>query len=229
MTSEILIILLLGGLVCLDFTEVAQTMFSQPLVSSTAVGFLWGDVKSGLEIGFLLQLLYLWFMPVGTAWFPDFSVAGVVGSSSFIWLKKCFLLTGDKVLFFVIILVFFYSYFCGWLVIQNRKFNLVFVRKIDVAIEQNKLKNISPLILTSLAVSFGRGAILALLGLVLIPQSIKFLISQTTFLSESIFSISTPVVVGFGIGSLFIFWGTKKHWVYTILGGLAGLTLAVTL
>lgn len=225
MNSEILILLLLGGLVCLDFTEVGQTMFSQPLVSSTAMGLILGDVKSGLEIGFLLQLLYLWFMPVGTALFPDYSVAGVVGSASFFWLKKGFLLTDDKVLFFVIILVFFYSYFCGWLAIQNRKFNSYFARKIDTAIEQNRSKKISPLILSSLLVSFGRGAILTLLGFIFLTQSVKFLIAQTAFISESFFSISTPLIVGFGIGSLFLFWEPKKYWIYTIFGTVVGLTL----
>ncbi len=229
MNSEILIVLLLGGLVCLDFTEVGQTMFSQPLVSSTATGFLLGDVKSGLEIGLFLQLLYLWFMPVGTAIFPDFSVAGVVGSGSFIWLKKYFILTGNKVLFFLLILVFFYSYFCGWLTIQNRKFNSFFGRKIDLAIEHNKLKKISLFILSSLLVSFGRGALLTVLGLFLLTRSAKFLISQTSFLSENIFFISIPVIVGFGIGSFFIFWGERKSWIYTVLGGLVGLTLAMTL
>ncbi len=229
MNSEILVVLLLGGLVCLDFTEVVQTMFSQPLVSGTATGLLLGDVKSGLEIGFLLQLLFLWFMPVGTVIFPDFSVAGVVGSASFIWLKKYYLLTGDKVLFFLLILVFSYSYFCGWLVIQNRKFNVVFARKIDKAIGQNQFQNISPLILSSLLVSFGRGAILTLLGFILIPQSVKVLIWQTSFLPVDFSSVVTPVMVGFGIGSLFIFWRGKKNWIYTILGGLVGLTLAVTL
>jgi len=71
---------LLGGVAALDATPVAQTLLSQPLVTSTLLGFLWGDVKLALEVGVVLQILAASTLPVGARTPEDFATGGVVGT-----------------------------------------------------------------------------------------------------------------------------------------------------
>ena len=49
--------LLLGGVAVLDATPVAQTLLSQPLVTATLLGALWGEWRVALEVGVVLQIL----------------------------------------------------------------------------------------------------------------------------------------------------------------------------
>ena len=67
--------LILGGtvsLVCgLDRTAALQIMISRPIVAAPLIGWLLGDVGVGLEIGLMVELLWLARLPVGAAIPPD--------------------------------------------------------------------------------------------------------------------------------------------------------------
>lgn len=66
---------LLGGLVAmltgLDRVALVQVMISRPLVAAPLTGWLLGNPLTGLEIGMLLELLWLGRLPVGAAIPPD--------------------------------------------------------------------------------------------------------------------------------------------------------------
>ncbi len=70
----------LGGLAALDATPVAQTLFSQPLVTATLLGFLWGDLHLALEVGVVLQILAASTLPVGARTPEDYATGGVAGT-----------------------------------------------------------------------------------------------------------------------------------------------------
>lgn len=80
MSWHVLATVLLGGLAALDATPVAQTMFSQPLVTATLLGLIWGDWRVALEVGVVLQLLAASTMPVGSRAPEDYAAGGVVGA-----------------------------------------------------------------------------------------------------------------------------------------------------
>jgi PTS system mannose-specific IIC component len=65
----------LAGLVAvmtgLDRVALVQAMISRPLVAGPLTGWLLGNPMAGLEIGMLLELLWLGRMPVGAAIPPD--------------------------------------------------------------------------------------------------------------------------------------------------------------
>jgi len=69
----------LGGLAALDATPVAQTLLSQPLVTATALGALWGDWQTAFEVGLVLQILAASTLPLGARTPEDYSTGGVVG------------------------------------------------------------------------------------------------------------------------------------------------------
>jgi mannose/fructose/N-acetylgalactosamine-specific phosphotransferase system component IIC len=72
--------LLVGGLAALDATPVAQTLASQPLVTATILGALWGDWTTALGVGVVLQILAASTLPIGARTPEDYSVGGVVGA-----------------------------------------------------------------------------------------------------------------------------------------------------
>jgi mannose/fructose/N-acetylgalactosamine-specific phosphotransferase system component IIC len=75
-----LITVLVGGLAAIDAVPVAQTMISQPLVISTILGLVWGDLPTALQVGMVLQILAVSTQPVGAKSGEDYATGGVVGA-----------------------------------------------------------------------------------------------------------------------------------------------------
>ena len=79
MSPQLLGTILLGGVAALDATPVAQTFLSQPLVTGTLLGALWGDWRTALQVAIVLQILAASTVPVGARTPEDYAVGGVVG------------------------------------------------------------------------------------------------------------------------------------------------------
>jgi PTS system mannose-specific IIC component len=76
--------LIAGGvsvLVGLDRTAALQVMLSRPIVAAPATGFLLGDFQTGLQVGILVELLWLGRLPVGAAIPPDDTQIAVGGTA----------------------------------------------------------------------------------------------------------------------------------------------------
>ncbi len=80
MTLPFLLTLLLGGVAALDATPVAQTLLSQPLVTSTLLGILWGDWSTAMSVGVVLQILAASTLPIGARTPEDYATGGVAGT-----------------------------------------------------------------------------------------------------------------------------------------------------
>ncbi len=72
--------LVAGGLAALDATPVAQTLASQPLVTATLLGLLWGDWATAVAVGTVMQILAASTLPIGARTPEDYAVGGVVGA-----------------------------------------------------------------------------------------------------------------------------------------------------
>lgn len=75
---------LLAGLVAmltgLDRVALVQVMISRPLVAGTLTGWVLGEALIGMEVGMLLELLWLGRLPVGAAIPPDDTQVAVGGT-----------------------------------------------------------------------------------------------------------------------------------------------------
>jgi len=80
--------LALAGVAALDATPVAQTMLSQPLVTASLLGLLWGDWHTALAVGIVLQLLAASTLPIGARTPEDYPVGAVVGVALAILLAR---------------------------------------------------------------------------------------------------------------------------------------------
>jgi len=77
------------ALVCgLDRTAAFQIMISRPIVAAPLVAWLLGDVAVGLEIGLMVELLWLARLPVGAAIPPDDTQVSIAGTVLAISLGK---------------------------------------------------------------------------------------------------------------------------------------------
>lgn len=80
MSLQVFATLLLGGVAVLDATPIAQTMLSQPLVTATLLGAIWGEWRVALEVGVVLQILAASTLPIGARTPEDYASGGVVGA-----------------------------------------------------------------------------------------------------------------------------------------------------
>jgi PTS system mannose-specific IIC component len=79
---QVLATLLLAGVAALDATPVAQTLLSQPLITASLVGLVWGQWVLALKVGVVLQLFAAGTMPVGSRTPEDYATGGVVGAGA---------------------------------------------------------------------------------------------------------------------------------------------------
>ena len=73
--------LLIGGVAALDATPVAQTFLSQPLVTGTLLGAVWGEMSTALQVAVVLQILAASTLPVGARTPEDYAADGVAGAA----------------------------------------------------------------------------------------------------------------------------------------------------
>jgi len=81
MVLDSALIALVGGILCLD-RVILQTMISRPVVAAPLVGLILGDLKTGLFIGAIYELLWLDKFPMGNYVPPNDSLAAVVNTAA---------------------------------------------------------------------------------------------------------------------------------------------------
>ena len=77
-----MVLALIGGVVSMDATSGPQVMVSEPLVSCTLLGLLFGAPQTGILLGVLFQLLWLDYMPLGAVRFTDHNMAAFIATAS---------------------------------------------------------------------------------------------------------------------------------------------------
>ncbi len=92
-----LLLILLGGVVSMDTTSGPQVMVSEPLVSCTILGLLFGMPVEGVLIGILFQLLWLGYMPLGAVRFTDHIMAAFIATASLLYAAHLYGLSGEQV------------------------------------------------------------------------------------------------------------------------------------
>ena len=88
MTSELIILCILGGLIAIDTTAAFQALISHPLVGCTLVGLVLHDVTLGLTIGIILELPWLLEIPIGGVRYPEGNIGALITAASAIVLTR---------------------------------------------------------------------------------------------------------------------------------------------
>ena len=81
MMREVLLTGAVGGLLWLDRFQIFQVMISRPIVAAPLVGWIVGDINSGLASGLIFEMLWLRRPPLGGFIGPDVTLASIAVSS----------------------------------------------------------------------------------------------------------------------------------------------------
>src|SRR5215218_4811641 len=150
----------LGGLLALDGTSVAQLMVSRPFVAATLGGVLAGRPAEGMAVGLVLEALHLAVLPVGASRYPEGGPAAVAAGAVYA-AAHAPPATAQAALLVAVLLALALEWAGGRTVAALRQFNVRFAGAPAEGIAPGALarRHGAPI-----ALDFLRGALLTLLG-----------------------------------------------------------------
>jgi mannose/fructose/N-acetylgalactosamine-specific phosphotransferase system component IIC len=160
------VLVLLGGVVSTDTTAGPQIMISEPLVSCTLLGLLFGQPETGILLGVLFQLLWLGYLPLGAVRFTDHDMAAFIATASLLASVRLFSL-GDDVTRAAILPAMLYGILIGSVGLRLndliRRRSGVFTERMIADIEDGRNTNIFFWHFRGVAATFLKGALMALI------------------------------------------------------------------
>ncbi len=81
---HVTVIAVVGGILCLENSQVLNAMLTRPLITGTVLGYLHHDPASGMIIGALFELMSMWQFPIGGRIPFDKAVMGISGVSVYL-------------------------------------------------------------------------------------------------------------------------------------------------
>ena len=218
-------VLVLAGLVSMDTTAGPQLLFSEPIVSCTLAGWLFGDIGLGVSLGILFQMLWIGYLPLGAARFTDNNLGSLVATASALGTAQLFRDPGTvgyactipTMLYGVLVSI-------GGMHARDRvrRMNGIRTEKFLDALDAGRDVSVTRVHLAGVAASFGKGVGLAL---VLIPVGILFLsfipalpVSMTNALEDG-----ARFIAGAAAASALLFYWKREWYALVSLGAIGGL------
>lgn len=201
----------LGAIILLDKYAIGESGISQPIIAGTIIGALCGDIRTGIFIGALFQMIFLANLPIGRDVPPDAQAAGIAGAGSFFILKQ---INQVEPSFIIIILVGILASILGSALDIS-------IRHINERLYYQFLRNQASLSFCHLSgtlTAFLRGIIL-FLPLFAIVGLLRFPLIKASVNKE----ILMLIVVGLCIANGIYLYGKKNSFIFFIIGVLCTL------
>ncbi|NIW79768.1 MAG: hypothetical protein GWN16_10025, partial [Calditrichae bacterium] len=188
---------LLIGFLALDTTIAFQVLIAQPIFSCTILGYLLGNFTLGVEIGTMMQLLWLHIVPAGASVFPEGNVASMVTCAIVLYFDSI----GVPNLVFTIAFVIGIgvSYIGAWLTVLDRKLNSNILDLTLSAAAKGSFKKFLLLDFVGILIYFLIMSTLALIALEAAGILIPFLNDTPLSTWEQELSFVKPAIWGIGI------------------------------
>jgi mannose/fructose/N-acetylgalactosamine-specific phosphotransferase system component IIC len=218
---------LAGGIVGLDTTAAWQILLAHPLISSTLLGWLFGNLPLGLFYGVLMELIWLKDVPVGGAKFPEGNLGSLVGLGTILLIDPVRAMDHPWLLLWGILYAILIAQFIGFTIVLMRRNNEILVRWADVFAEKGSAIGVSWMHRLGVLHAFFHGAAWTVLAI-----DIGFLVLPVlTHLGESWFHLSLSSVefsfLGLGMGAVGFLVISQKNWLFLAMGILLGIILAI--
>ena len=182
MVAEILLASFIGGLLSLDVAPWGQIMVSRPIVCGPIIGFLLGDLKTGLIIGALLELIWINVKSVGAAIPPDATIVAVTCTTLIMLTERTPQLTDNfqgSYRMAILALTMPLGEIFKSIDIKQRKLNAHFVHYLDREIPKGNLGAIEKVNYFSLFLFFLKGFLFSLIaisaGVLFLPKLFFYL------------------------------------------------------
>jgi mannose/fructose/N-acetylgalactosamine-specific phosphotransferase system component IIC len=209
---------LLGGVVGVDATSLAQTMVSRPFIAAILTGVLTGRPEEGAILGAMLELFALVILPVGAARYPESGTAAVAATAAYM---SSTAIMSPAVMLIAVLFALVWERIAGWSVILDRRFNEQFVAlaalsgpRPDRELEWRHLGAITVDFIRAFALT-AVGALVGTLGL----RSVAQLWSMNAVIAPAILSIGLSCMAG---AALPLFGGLRARKLALFVGILCG-------
>ncbi|PIV81932.1 hypothetical protein COW53_01680 [bacterium CG17_big_fil_post_rev_8_21_14_2_50_64_8] len=221
---------MLAGVLCLDDTAVIQSWLGQPLPAALLTGLLWGRPDLGLAVGFPLQLALIGNLPVGQSFVGDpvTATVAVTAAACRMSLDQVALPMGsgpvDYPLWGWLLLGAGLMSLGGhWVVHAERTAFGLWMHEGRLSLKDGRLRRLENLHLRCLSVTFLRGAVLSVLGVLLVQHVWIPLLPHVGPVIRRGVGILPFLLPGLGIGALCERFHRTRTW-FWVVGG-AGLAL----
>jgi PTS system mannose-specific IIC component len=218
---KLLALALLGGVLGLDVVSFPQAMISRPVVAATLAGAMFGSGSSGLVAGVALELFALETLPFGASRYPEWGSAAAAGSALYVTQPAA----NAGSLVAAVLGALLVAWVGGQSMYLLRRLNGALAMRRLEALNRGSTDALTGLQLTGLTADLIRGALLTLLGFVLLRPGVAWL-TRHWHLDDrlsyvAVFCVACAVA---GSAAWRLFHGTAgARWFF--LGGLAlGLT-----
>lgn len=204
MHSRLVLTLLLAGIAALDATPAAQTLLSQPLVMASLLGTLWGDWRTALEVGIVLQILAASTLPVGSRTPEDYAVGGVTGIGLALVLagERPFEMTRESAAFIGCVAGMLTATLGVPLLKWQRRRNEGLSRWCEDALGHGRLGALASAHRAALALSFAAGVALAAVALGAGVALCGPLVERESMRLARAWSLAQPLWLGLGLAQL---------------------------
>jgi len=186
------------SLICgLDRVAMLQIMISRPIVAAPLTALVLGEPLVGLQIGVMVELLWLARLPVGAAVPPDDTQVAIASTVLAITLGRALNASGMELLLLCLLIAIPFGKVGQYFDSYARQYNVRLVRQVDSALDRGsllvaELQHLRGLTSFSLA-ALSTYAIILLGGLALIPL-LWPLIQQPLSYSSAWIQLALPLV-----------------------------------
>lgn len=219
-----LILLILAGMVAMDTTSGPQIFISEPIVSCSILGLLFGKPETGLIIGIFFQLFWLGYLPLGAVRLTDSNMAAFISSASLFTAAEIFGFT-DRILVAGIIPALLFGIAAGFVGLhlttavrqRNGRQSEIFLSRL----EKDSIQSVSGWHMAGIGLSFLRGFLMALILVPLGAAVCGLTVLAPDLLIDSI-TLSAPVIWGAACASAVMIFVLRGKIIPLILGAVGG-------
>jgi mannose/fructose/N-acetylgalactosamine-specific phosphotransferase system component IIC len=223
--ADIFIIALVGALLTLDTTTILQSFISQPLIACTLIGGLSNDFALGLQIGMIMQFLWISSIPVGAAIIPGGNGAAMISTALAIYLSRQFPELFNIILLLIVLYAILLSFIGAKLRVIHHNKNIFILDYIMKNIDNGGFNVLRKAIIFSVILNYVRFFVLIYLGLIIGD----YIISKVLLIVPAIWDLYAKYTVtalwAMGLGLALTFYDNKDMRKYILIGVGVGVII----
>ncbi len=223
--ADFFYIALLGALLTLDTTTVLQAYISQPIIACTLIGWTGGDVYLGLQIGMIMQFLWITNIPVGAAVIPGGNGAAMIAAALAIHLNGLFPDHFNIILLMVVLYAILISYIGAELRLWHRNKNVFLLDYIMKNLDDQGFKVVRRAVFSSVILNYFRFFVLIFIGLAVGDLLISYVLAKTPAVWNIYAKYTVSTLWAIGLGLALTLYDSKDMRKYIAVGFGAGLLI----
>ncbi len=189
------------SILSLDITIAFQMLISSPIFACPIIGWILGDVRTGFEVGFLFQLIWLGRIPAGAYIVPEGNIASMISTALILLHKEIGF--PNTILTLVFIEAIIISLIGAKLTLIYRKLNGKILNLTERLVRRIHFKFLLILEVSSMFIFF----LMVFITSILIFQGNQYFLPRMVpvigHLFEDQFIVVKPVMLGIGLASIF--------------------------